>query len=163
EAENEANRIVWEDRPVTIKFADAEEAATLPLRKESKRGGTLRLIDIDGFDLSACGGTPVARTGAIGIIAVVPLERFKGGQDREFLCGGRALDRFRSLRDAAAEGTRLLSVAPEEVPAAIERMQADAKDQKRAMNALVTELARHRAEELAGSAETTDRGRLVMT
>ena len=162
EAENEANRIVWEDRPVTIKFADAEEAATLPLRKESKRGGTLRLIDIDGFDLSACGGTHVARTGAIGIIAVVSWERFKGGQRLEFLCGGRALDRFRSLRDAAAEGTRLLSVAPEEVPAAIERMQADAKDQKRAMNALVTELARHRAEELAGSAETTDRGRLVM-
>jgi alanyl-tRNA synthetase len=162
EAENEANRIVWEDHPVTIQFADAEEAAALPLRKESKRGGTLRLIDIDGFDLSACGGTHVARTGAIGIIAVASWERFKGGQRLEFLCGGRALERFRALRDAAAAGTRLLSVAPEELPGAIERMQADAKDQKRAMNALVTELARYRAEELAGSAEATDRGRLVL-
>ena len=66
-AEAEANRIVWEDRPVTIRFADAEEAARLPLRKEPARGGTLRLIDVEGFDLSACGGTHVARTGGIGV------------------------------------------------------------------------------------------------
>src|SRR5262245_45530587 len=45
-AEAEANRIVWEDRPVGIRFAQAEDAATLGLRKESKRGGTLRLIDV---------------------------------------------------------------------------------------------------------------------
>src|SRR5262249_18070769 len=156
-AETEANRVVWEDRPVTITSAASEEAARMPLRKEPKRAGRLRLIDVDGFDLSACGGTHVARTGAIGVIAVASWERFKGGQRLEFLCGGRALGRFRSLRDAAAEGTRLLSVAPEEVPAAIERMQADAKDQKHAMNAVVTELSRYRAEELAGSAERTDR------
>jgi Ser-tRNA(Ala) deacylase AlaX/signal transduction histidine kinase len=69
-AETEANRVVWEDRPVTIRFVSAEEAAALPLRKEPTRGGTLRLIDVEGFDLSACGGTHVARSGAIGIIAV---------------------------------------------------------------------------------------------
>ena len=46
-----------------IRFAIAEEAAQLPLRKEPARGGTLRLIDVEGFDLSACGGTHVARTG----------------------------------------------------------------------------------------------------
>ena len=78
-AEREANRVVWEDRPVTIRFASAEEAASLPLRKEPKREGTLRLIDVERFDLSACGGTHVARTGAIGIIAVAAWERFKGG------------------------------------------------------------------------------------
>src|SRR5262249_16500484 len=85
----EANRVVWGDRPVRIRFAGASEAARLPLRKEPVRGGTLRLIDVDGFDLSACGGTHVARTGAIGIIAVAAWERFKGGQRIEFVCGGR--------------------------------------------------------------------------
>ena len=39
-AEDEANRIIWEDRPVTIRFVSAEEAAALPLRKEPARGGT---------------------------------------------------------------------------------------------------------------------------
>ncbi len=152
-AETEANRIVWEDRPVAMRYVTAEEAARLPLRKESVRGGTLRLIDVEGFDLSACGGTHVARTGGIGIISVASWERFKGGQRIEFLCGGRALGRWRSLRDTVAASVRQLSVLPDELPAAIERLQADAKEQKRSMAALQGDLARYRAEELAASAE----------
>ena len=160
-AEGEANRIVWENRPVTIRYADAEDASRMPLRKEPKRGGTLRLIDVEEWDLSACGGTHVAHTGAIGVIAIGSWERFKGGQRIEFVCGGRALDKLRSLRDAASAAMRLLSVSAEEVPGAIERVQAEAREQKRAMTALQMELARYRAEELAASAEVTDRGRLV--
>ncbi len=152
-AETEANRIVWEDRPVAIRYATAEEAAQLPLRKESVRGGTLRLIDIEDFDLSACGGTHVARTGGIGIISVASWERFKGGQRIEFLCGGRALSRWRSLGDAMTASVRLLSVLPAELPAAIERMQGDAKEQRRSLTALQSELARYRAKELAAGAE----------
>ncbi len=161
-AESEANRIVWENRPVTIRFADAEEAARMHLRKEPKREGRLRLIDVEGFDLSACGGTHVAQTGAIGIIAIGSWERFKGGQRVEFRCGGRALDRLRSLRDTAAAAMRLLSVTAEELPEAIERFQTEARDQKRALTALQTELARYRAAELAASGEVTARGRLVL-
>jgi alanyl-tRNA synthetase len=153
-AEAEANRVVWEDRRVTIRYATAEEAAGLPLRKESARGGTLRLIDVDGFDLSACGGTHVERTGSIGMIAVASWERFKGGQRLEFLCGGRALGRFRSLRDSVAASGRSLSVVAEDIPAAIERIRVDAKEQKRAVSALQMELARYRADELAAAGET---------
>jgi len=74
-AELEANRVVWENHPVAIRYVSAEEAAKLPLRKEPAREGMLRLIDIEHFDLSACGGTHVAKTGAIGIIAVGAIER----------------------------------------------------------------------------------------
>jgi alanyl-tRNA synthetase len=154
----EANRIVWEDRPVAIRFAGAEEAARLPLRKEPARGGTLRLIDVEEFDLSACGGTHVARTGGIGVIVVASWERFKGGQRLEFLCGGRALRAYDKLRDASAASIRLLSVLPEELPAAIERLQAEAKDQKRSIAALQNDLAVYRADELAAQAEDV-RGR----
>jgi alanyl-tRNA synthetase len=152
-AETEANRIVWEDRPVGIRFATAEEAAAMPLRKEPARGGTLRLIDVEGFDLSACGGTHVTRTGGIGVIAVASWERFKGGQRLSFLCGGRALDGYRALRDAVSGAVRLLSVLPDELPGSIERMQAEAKDQKKAMLGLQADIARYRADELAAAAE----------
>ncbi len=152
-AEDEANRIVWEDRPVSIRYATDAEAAALPLRKEPKRTGQLRLIDVADFDLSACGGTHVGRTGAIGVIAIPAWERFKGGVRVEFLCGGRALARFRGWRDVVTGTTRLLSVTPAELPQTIERMQADAKEQKRTTVALQTELARFRAEELAAAAE----------
>jgi alanyl-tRNA synthetase len=161
-AENEANRIVWEDRPVSIRFATSEEAARLPLRKEPHREGILRLIDIERFDLSACGGTHVARSGEVGVIAVGSWERFKGGQRVEFFCGGRALGRFRSVRDATAAAVRLLSTSMAELPNAIERLQAETKDQRRALSALQTEVFRYRAEELAAGGVLTARGRLVL-
>jgi alanyl-tRNA synthetase len=160
--EAEANRIVWEDHPVSIRFVSAEEAATLPLRKESAREGTLRLIDIDGYDLSACGGTHVASTGSIGLIAIGAIERFKGGQRIEFFCGGRALQRFGAMRDTIGAAVRQLSVLPDEVPGAIERLQADARDRQRTVTVLEHELARFRAGELAAQAEVTAAGRLVM-
>jgi alanyl-tRNA synthetase len=160
--EVEANRVVWEDRPLAIRFVSAEEAAALPLRKETAREGTLRLIDIDGFDLSACGGTHVARTGSVGIIAIGAVERFKGGQRVEFFCGGRALDRFRSMQDTLGGAVRLLSVLPGDLPGAIERLQADAREGQRALTALQQDLSRYRAEELAASPEQTPAGRLVL-
>jgi len=161
-AEDEANRVVWEDRPVAIRYASADEAARLPLRKESLREGTLRLVDVHEFDLSACGGTHVSRTGAIGLIGVASWERFKGGQRLEFICGGRALDRFRLLRDATIGSLRLLSVLPADLPAGIERLQAEARDHKKAIAALQGELAAYRADALADEAEPHPRGRLLL-
>jgi alanyl-tRNA synthetase len=163
EAEDAANRIVWEDRPIVVRFATSEEAARLPLRKEPARQGTLRLIDVDGWDLSACGGTHVARTGGIGVIAVSAWERFKGGQRLEFICGSRALHRFRTNRDSLNASVRLLSVLPQELPSSIERLLSEARDQKRAVLSQQTELAQFRAAELARSAESTSAGRLVLS
>lgn len=161
-AEAEANRVVWEDHPVSIRFVSAAEAAALPLRKETAREGVLRLIDMDGFDVSACGGTHVASTGSIGMIAIGAVERFKGGQRVEFVCGGRAAGRFKSMRDTLGAAVRLLSVLSQEVPEAIERLQAETRDRQRALAALERELARYRAADLAASAEMTATGKLVL-
>jgi alanyl-tRNA synthetase len=144
-AEDEANRIVWEDRLVAVRVVSPAEAATLPLRKEPARTGPLRLIDVHDFDLSACGGTHVARTGAVGIIAVAGIEKFRGGSRVEFLCGGRALRRFRAWRDALAASMRVLSVAPHELAGAIDRLQQDNKALGRAARTLQEQLAVHEA------------------
>jgi alanyl-tRNA synthetase len=160
-AETEANRVVWEDRPVEVRFASAAEAATLGMRKESKREGTLRLIDVQDFDLSACGGTHVARTGAIGVIAVSATERFRGGLRVTFLCGGRALHGFHALRDVVGGSVRALSVLPAELPAAIERLQAEGRDQRRQVKDLQTQLAAHEADALAGTGVEAGAVRLV--
>jgi alanyl-tRNA synthetase len=152
-AESEANKIVWENRPVSVRFADAADAAALPLRKESARQGMLRLIVVEDFDVSACGGTHVSRTGAIGVVAVASAERFKGGSRIEFLCGGRALDGYRSLRSSVTNSVRLLSVLPAELPSAIERMQAEAKAARRELKDLHGRLASFEAATLAAAAE----------
>lgn len=152
-AEDEANRVVWEDRPVAIRFADAAEAAKLPLRKETAREGSIRLVDVTGFDISACGGTHVARTGAIGAIVVQSTERFRGGTRVEFLCGVRAVRGYRTLRDSVAASIRLVSVLPSELPAGIERLQADAKETKRQLKDLQGRLSIFEAARLVAGAE----------
>jgi alanyl-tRNA synthetase len=161
-AVDEANRIVWDDRPVSIRFVSEEEALRLPLRKESLRRGTLRLIEIEDFDLSACGGTHVARTGAIGTIVVPGAERFKGGMRVTFACGARALRAFRTYRDAVAGGVRLLSVLPQELPAAIERLQGDAKDLRKAIGRFQESLASHEASRLLASAPVVNGRHMVV-
>jgi alanyl-tRNA synthetase len=144
-----------------VRFATADEAANLPLRKESMRVGTLRLIEIPEFDLSACGGTHVARTGAIGSIVVASSERFRGGTRVEFLCGGRAVRGYRALRDAMAGSVRLVSVLPSELPGAIERLQAELKDSKRQLKDLRTRLAGVEAAGLADRAEVIAAGESI--
>jgi len=144
-AVDEANRIIWEDHPVHVRFVTADQAARLPLRKEPARGGTLRLIDIDGFDLSACGGTHVARTGGIGIITVPGWEKFRGGSRVQFLCGVRVRRRYDVWRDAFTATQKFLSVAPEELAPAVERLQSESKSLQRTLRALQEKLAVHEA------------------
>jgi len=161
-AEAEANRVVWEDRPVAIRFASAEEATSLVLRKEPTRTGPLRLIDVDGFDLSACGGTHVARTGAVGVVALRSWEKFRGGTRLEFVCGGRALGEFRLLREAVVGSQRFLSVATSELPAAIERAQGDNKELKKTIKDLQERLAHHEAAALVARATTIGAAKVVI-
>ena len=151
-AEELANRVVWEDREVAIRFVSPEHAATLPLRKEPAREGTLRLIDVRDFDLSACGGTHVARTGAVGAVLVPDIERFKGGVRVTFVCGGRAVAAFRALRECVAAGVGALSVSRTELPDAIQRTVAEAKNLRRGVKRLQESLAMHEAARLAADA-----------
>ncbi|MCC7123996.1 MAG: alanyl-tRNA editing protein [Acidobacteria bacterium] len=140
-AVDEANRVVWEDRLVTVRFVSPEEAAGLPLRKEPAREGPLRLVQVADFDLSACGGTHVARTGGIGIIVVSGWERFRGGSRVQFLCGGRVRQRFDLWRDALQSTMKHLSVAPQELAGAIERLQGENKQAARALRTAQERLA----------------------
>jgi len=154
-AEDDANRVVWEDRPVAIRFATAAEAMSMGMRKESQRSGTLRLIDVTDYDLSACGGTHVERTGAIGVIAIGSVEKFKGGSRVEFLCGGRALQRFRLWKGALSAMQKHLSVPPTDMAASIEKMQEEAKAIQRNVRGFQEKLAAHEAQTLLAKGSPT--------
>jgi len=157
--EAEANRIVWEGRAVSIRFVDDEQASRLSLRKEPGRTGELRIIEVADYDLSACGGTHVSATGAIGGVAIWSFEKLRGGLRIEFACGGRALRAYRTLRDAVTGCVRHLSVLPEELPSAIERAQAENKDLKKSLKLLQERLAGFEAVTIAARA-VDHRGRL---
>jgi alanyl-tRNA synthetase len=151
--EEAANTVLWEDREVCVNFVTANEAAKLPLRKDPARSGELRIIEIKEYDLSACGGTHVRRTGAIGMIAIAGAERFKGGMRVEFVCGRRALETYRALKQSIGAGVRLLSVLPGELPGAIERLQSAGRTQQKAQEVLYDRLAVHEAGTLLSAGE----------
>jgi len=161
-AEDEANRIVWQDREVKLQFATAGEGAATALRKESAREGTLRLIEVADFDRSACGGTHVARTGVIGIIAITASEKFKGGTRVEFLCGKRALGRIREWRDVFSATSRVLSVLPSGLATGIERLQGENKALGKTVREMQEQLAGHVASRLVNEGVPASNGRVVV-
>lgn len=162
-AEDEANRVVFRATEVRVRFASPDETGSLPLRKEPGREGILRLIEVPGFDLSACGGTHVKNTGTVGVVAITGWEKFKGGTRVEFVCGGRAVGRIRSWRDTFSATSRILSVVPAELPAAIERLQDDNKSLGRTAREQQERLAALEAAKLVDAARRPDGSALVVT
>ncbi len=90
-AERRVNEIIFDDRPIGILFGTAEELAAAGIRKQVQRQGTLRAIEVEGFDRQPCGGTHASRTGQIGLLLLRKSEKLKGNWRVEFVCGYRAL------------------------------------------------------------------------
>ena len=161
QAEALANQIVFEDRPVLAHLVSAGEAAKLPLRKPPAVQGAIRIVQIEGFDWSACGGTHVARSGAVGIIKVVRQER-RGAETRlTFLCGRRALEHYHTLLTLTGELARSLSVGVEELPRTCERMQAELRTAHKETEFLRQSLLDHEADGLAARGQLIGRLRVV--
>ncbi|MHB1960532.1 MAG: alanyl-tRNA editing protein [Acidobacteriaceae bacterium] len=152
QVEEMANRIVAEDRPVTVSVVPRAHAESLlaagELRKLPPRPGDLRIVAIADFDRNACGGTHVRSTGQIGGLHLRGQEKVKQGLRVEFVCGLRAARTARNDFNRLTEAARQLSVGFEEVPQAIQRLQADAKLAAKHTLKLTNELAQYHAAEL---------------
>ncbi|MBN2264645.1 MAG: hypothetical protein JW775_02405 [Candidatus Aminicenantes bacterium] len=150
--EDRANAIVWEDRAVKISFVPEDRIGEVPLRRPPKKSGLLRVVEVDGFDFSACGGTHVRRTGEIGLVRLGPAEKIRGNLRFEFLCGGRALRDYRAKDRAARRQAASFSCGPADVPAQVEKLAAEAKALKKRARKLEERLAAFEAAEVIRSA-----------
>jgi len=140
-AEFRANEIVTDDVPVEIKFATAGEARGMGVRKiPSDVRDKLRLIEIKGHDLTACGGTHVSRTGQIGPILLRKIEKVKQGMRVEFVCGGRAIRSarrdFDTLTSSAALFSSNLFDVPEQIGKTLDELKAAGKRQQKTLEEL---------------------------
>jgi len=116
-AEKRANQIVFENRPIRIRYVSSAEAEKLGLRKlPPAERGELRLIEVADFDLSACGGTHVGASGQIGSILLRKTEKVRQGTRVEFVCGERAVRMARRDYSALSEAAALFSAKLWDVP-----------------------------------------------
>lgn len=131
--EDLANAVVMENRPVTTREVDPDEVEALGLRRPPKRTGRIRVVEVTGFDRSACGGTHVSATGEVGQIVIRRWERHKSGTRVEFLCGWRALrdvrQRHALVRDLAAE----FSVGEADLGDTVRRLREHVRDLERTL------------------------------
>jgi alanyl-tRNA synthetase len=152
-AEDRTNRVIWEDRPVLARFVTAAELSSLPLRKPPTVTGAVRVVSVDGFDHSACGGTHPRTTGAVGVLHIRRRER-RGAETRvEFVCGGRAL---RDLREQGALLQRLasgFSVGTHELEDVVTRLREREDGVRKRLATVMGALLTHEARRLAELAE----------
>src|SRR6267378_5993220 len=143
-----ANQIIWESRPISIRQVTSAEAATLPLRKEPARAGELRVIEIEDFDLTPCGGTHARSTGEVGVIAVRSWERAKGLTRIHFMAGVRLVADYRKANQTAREVAALFSAGREDTPALVTRLIVENKKLGQRTGELEQVACRVEAEEL---------------
>ena len=141
-AEALANEVIAEDRAVTIKYATVEEARAMGVRKiPPAEREKLRLIDIAGFDLNACGGTHVRATGQIGSILLRKVSKEKQGFRVEFVCGMRAVATARKDYETLTETATAFSSHIHDVPAQVRKQLDDAKTAAKREHKLLEEVA----------------------
>jgi alanyl-tRNA synthetase len=143
ELERLTNRAVWDSREVSWQRLPADEAldredvAFNTKTEEGITGDTVRIVEIEGWDVAACGGTHVRNTREIGPVTV--LDRSNPGEGRtriEFAVGPRAIRRRASDYRAALESARTLGTAVEDLPEAVSRLQQDRDDLESKLSAL---------------------------
>ncbi len=148
QVETLATGIVFEDRSVRVLNVRPEDLGTLGVRKRSEREGEIRVIDVEGFDRSPCGGTHVRGSGEIGMIAILGYERYKGGTRVEFVCGGRALKNLRKDHEALKRLGKLYSASIYDLPDLAEKLFQDRSDLAKENARLQRELLELEAREL---------------
>ena len=143
-AEERVNEIVRAAVPLLVSFEDA--ASVQALRKESRRSGTLRIVEIRDVDRSACGGTHVRTTAEIGSVQIRGSEKVRGNVRIEFICGIRALRRARRDYQILAELARQNAVPPEQLVESFASVRERLVEGERDREKLRTQLARLEAD-----------------
>ncbi len=155
-AERRANELARSGKAIRISFEDAAEVGGL--RKPSQRTGTLRIVEIEGVDKSACGGTHVRTLAETLPLQIRKVEKVRGNVRLEFVCGERAICRarqdFKTLQELARLTATAIDKLPESVAASKERLTDAEKERQR----LAAELAQLEGREAYGATEPSADG-----
>jgi len=156
-----ANGIFFENRAVKTYHVTEGEISNLPMRKPPKVSGSIRVVEVDGFDYTPCGGTHVTRTGMIGMLKIVKTERVNQKLRIHFVAGYQALNFFEQVQSAAQGAALLLNSGLDGVVASVERLQSNLKQMQSELDSLRGVVLGVEAEKLVANAEAVSEYRLI--
>lgn len=137
--ELEVNDQVYLNRKVTSYFVSREQAAALPLVKQPKVIDDIRIVEIEGIEYNACGGTHVSATGEIGMIKLLRAEKQKGHLRIYFKCGYRALNEFNAGIEILSSLSTRFNTSKEEILDRIAKWDHEQKLLQAELNAVKAE------------------------
>lgn len=128
-AERYANEQIWRNGKVDILYRNREDMDDLNVRKVTdKADGLLRVVVIEGGDVCTCCGTHVERTGSVGMIKIVSIQRHRGGTRLEAVCGSRALEDYASKVELVYQLSCNLSCGVDTMGERIESLKAETRN-----------------------------------
>jgi alanyl-tRNA synthetase len=160
-AEDLANAVVDGDVAIRSFFPHPDELARLPLRREPKVEGPVRVVQIGEFDFTPCGGTHCLRSAQVGFIHVVTAERYKGGTRVTFGAGRRAREQLASESALLRALGQALSSGPRDVPAAVEKLRRELAAARDALGQARARLAQRAADEIIGAARAEGHAMII--
>ena len=125
EIEEAANRYICEDHPIDIRFYRGAELDKVEYRSKKPLEGDVRIVAFPGADCCACCGTHVVRSGQVGLVKFLSVQKFREGVRIELLCGDRARRYLSACWEQSLHIGQALSVKPVASAAAVERLQSE--------------------------------------
>ena len=153
-----SNRIVMENRPVKSIIMERNEAE----KKYGFRiyqggvvpGNELRIVDVEDWDVEACGGQHVTATGEIGVIKIIGAERIQDGVVRlEYSAGEPAINYIQGQENILEDASEILRISKDQLPQTVKKFFEEWKELKKEVERLGKELAEHEGKKLEESVE----------
>lgn len=145
-----ANEAIGKNLPIETHWVDPAEVHRYHLRKPPPKVEKVRVVQIEGFDSSSCGGTHVSRTGEVGIIKIIGQEKIRGHVRLLAKIGQRAIQDYDRKIKLIQELNRMLSCGEEDIPARVNNLEDEVRNLSR-------ELAKAQAELMGTAAEKAAR------
>ncbi|WP_444660110.1 alanyl-tRNA editing protein [Caproiciproducens sp. R2] len=135
-----ANEAIYRNVSIETSYPDAQALSALSYRSKKELTGEVRIVTIPGYDVCACCGTHVAKTGEIGIIKLISAQRYKGGTRIGLLCGKKAVDDYNEKTDSVGAVSVLLSAKPDKIKEAVEHLLEETNALKQQLTSLKNQI-----------------------
>lgn len=155
-AEEEANKAIWANLPVTTRLLDTkEDGDSLSLRKVLSIDNNIRIVCVgdpnNPADCVACCGTHPAFSGEVGIIKILRLENYKGMVRIYFEAGKRGYRKLQEVYDVASRLGVHFSVPIEDLEGRIKSFEEKIQKSKEELYHIKSSIISERQDEIQKS------------